>query len=75
MLTTYLTKIFFFFKYKIAVYVFHTHVTLKHGQHQQTWYDSADPKQGYNHAMFGRPCFNSVHAKTKVKVLYKLGNA
>ena len=47
---------------------------LKQGQYQQTWYGSVDPKLGYSHAVFERPCFNSVHAKAKVKVLYKLGN-
>ena len=37
-------------KTQIAVYVFNTAVTLKEGQDHQTWYESVDPKQAYNHA-------------------------
>ena len=37
---------------QFAVYDSDTPVTWKQGQGQQTWYDLADPKQGYKNAQF-----------------------
>ena len=42
-----------------------TPVTMKQGQGHQTWYDSVDPKQGYNNAKFEKPPLHSVHENWK----------
>ena len=53
---------------QFAFYSSDTHATLKQSQGQQTYNDNADPRQGYNHAKFQRPCFNGVLDKANVKV-------
>ena len=51
-------------------------MTLKQGQHRQTWYELLDQKQGYNHAKFERPPLqsHSVLQNPNVKVLVKSEN-
>ena len=63
-----------------AVYDSDIPVTLKQGQGQQTWYDLADPKQGYKNAQFKNKKFkkknrlNSVREKANDEVFVKSGN-
>ena len=47
-------------KKQFAVYNSDTPMPLRQGQGHQTWYALVDPKQGYNNAMFKKPCLNSV---------------
>ena len=55
-------------------YVSDTLVTLKQSQGHQTCHENVDPEQGYNHAKFERPRFNSVKEKGYVKAcLFVLG--
>ena len=51
-----------------------TPVALKWDLDQQTWYESADPWQDYNHTKFERPPLNSVHEIANVEVFVKSGN-
>ena len=54
----------------ICSYDSDTNVTLKQGQGHQTWYELVDPKQGTNHAKFGRSALNSLHKnQTLLKLL------
>ena len=59
---------------QFAVYISDTIVTLKQSQGHQTYSDKLDPKQGYNHAKFERPCFNSVPEKGNLKTKFKPEN-
>ena len=61
-------------KTKLTGYDSYTPVTLKQSQGHQTWYDLADPKQGYNHAKLKGPPLNSAHEKANIKVSVKSGN-
>ena len=61
-------------KIQFAVYISDTPVTLKEGEGDQTWYESVDHKQDYNHAQFERPPLNSVQGKANVTVFDKSGN-
>ena len=42
-------------KLKTTIHSFTT-MTSKQGQDLQTWYESVDPMQAYNHAKFERSC-------------------
>ena len=46
-------------KKRFAVYDSDTSVTLQQGEGDQTCYELADPKQGYNNAKFEKPCMNN----------------
>ena len=61
-------------KKQFVVYNSDKPLTFKQGQGHQTWYELAEPKQGYNNAKFQKPCLNSVHKKAKDKVFVKSGN-
>ena len=50
-----------------ALYISDTPVTLKQSQGYQIYNDDVDPKQGYNHAKFGRSCFHGVRERANVK--------
>ena len=45
-------------------------MNLKQSQGHQTYNENIDPKQGYNHAVFESPCFNSVQDKRNVQVFF-----
>ena len=49
-----------------AVYDSDKSVTLKLSTGHQTWYESLDHEQSYNHAKFERPPLNSVRKKAKL---------
>ena len=54
-------------KTKFTGYDSNTPVTLKQSQGHQTWYDLADPKQGYNNLKFEKPRLNNVCEKANNK--------
>ena len=47
-----------------------SHVTLKQGQGNQSWYELVDLKEGYNHAKFEKPHFNNAHKKNPTVVFF-----
>ena len=56
-----------------AVYVSDTPVTLKQSQSHQSWNESVNPNQSYNHAKFKRPPLNSAQEKENVTFLSNQG--
>ena len=52
---------------QFAVYISDTSVTLTQSEGHQTYSNSVNPKQGYNHKKFERSCFNGVQEKAKFK--------
>ena len=53
----------------LAVYFTDTPVTLQQNLDHQTWYESTDPRQGYNHVNFERSRLNSFQKKAMLKFL------
>ena len=54
------------------MYVSDKPVTLRQGQHQQTWKDSVKPEQGYNHAKFERFHFHVVREKANCFLFFSI---
>ena len=46
-------------------------MTLKQGQSHQTYSETIDPEQRYNHEEFERPRFNGVREKVNVKDFFQ----